>query len=144
MSDFKFTASDKFKKCFVCSPHNPYGLQLVNSFVDGRSHMELTPHKNMEGLNGYMHGGFALMLLDEIMVYAVEGLQIDSLTLHSECDFKNPAHIGRKLIAEGWVEKQDGRKIYTSGELRDAETGTIIASGKGLYYQMDMKSFLDM
>lgn len=138
----EYTGTRKFNNCFVCSPTNPYGLHLTNSYVNGRSHMELTPKPDMEGLTGLMHGGFSLMLMDEIMYYAVEGIGVDCVTLHSECDFLNPAILDHRMIAEGWVERRDRKKIFTRGELRDAETGKVIVSASGLYYQVDMKDFL--
>ncbi len=137
----KFTADRKFANCFVCSPANPIGLHLVNTPVNGKSHMELIPHENLAGLNGIMHGGFTMMLLDEIMYYAMEAYGVDSVTLHSETDFKKPAVIGKKLIAEGWVAERDGKKFKVEGEIR-TEDGEIIATGKGLYYEMDMSVFL--
>ena len=142
ITDANYTAEQKFTNCFVCSPHNPYGLHLTNSFINGRSHMELEPHKNMEGLDGLMHGGFSLMLMDEIMYYAVEGLSVDCFTLHSDCDFISPAYIGHHLVAEGWVVKQEGKKIYTEAELRDETNGTVVVRAKGLYYEVDMSAFL--
>lgn len=137
-----YTANDKFSNCFVCSPTNPYGLHLTNTYVNGRSHMEITPHENMTGLQGLMHGGFSLMLMDEIMYYAMESLKVDTVTLSSKCDFISPAYIGHKLIAEGWVEKRDGKKIYAAGELVDADTGKVVVKATGLYYEVDMSSFL--
>ena len=137
-----YTANDKFSNCFVCSPTNPYGLHLTNTYVNGRSHMEITPHENMTGLQGLMHGGFSLMLMDEIMYYAMEGLKVDTVTLSSKCDFISPAYIGHTLIAEGWVEKRDGKKIYAAGELVDADTGKVVVKATGLYYEVDMSTFL--
>ena len=135
-----FTASDKFANCFVCSPTNPRGLHLKITTVDGKAHTEIVPEDYMCGLNGLMHGGFSLMLMDEVMYYAVEGYGVDSVTLHSECDFKNPAVIGHKLVAEAWVTKREGKKFYTEGVLKDGDT--VIVTATGLYYEMDMSVFL--
>ncbi len=135
-----YTAYDKFKNCFVCSPTNPIGLHLTNTYVGDRSHMEIVPNENMCGLNGIMHGGFSLMIMDEIMYYAVDRFGVDSVTLHSECDFKNPAVIGHRLVAEGWVTKRDGKKFFVEGELKDGDT--VVVSAKGLYYEMDLSKFL--
>ena len=135
-----YTAKDKFANCFVCSPTNPIGLHLKNTPVDGKAHMEIVPNENMVGLNGLMHGGFSLMIMDEVMYYAVEGYGVDSVTLHSECDFKNPAVVGHKLIAEAWVTKRDGKKFFVEGEIRDEDT--VVVTAKGLYYEMDMSKFL--
>ena len=137
-----YSGYDKFRNCFVCSPTNPIGLHMTNSYVGERSHMEIVPNENMCGLNGIMHGGFSLMIMDEIMYYAVDYFGVDSVTLHTDCDFKSPAVIGHKLIAEGWVTKRDGKKFYAAGELRDAETGMVVVTATGLYYEMDLSKFL--
>lgn len=102
--------------------------------------MEIVPEDWMCGLNGLMHGGFSLMLMDEVMYYAVDGYGVDCVTLHSDCDFKNPAVVGHKLIAEGWVTKREGKKFYVEAELKDGDT--VIVHATGLYYEMDMSKFL--
>ena len=102
--------------------------------------MEFVPNENMSGLDGIMHGGFSLMIMDEVMFYAVESYEIDSVTLNSNVDFKSPAILGHTLTAEAWVAKRDGRKLFVEGELRDGDT--VVVTSKGLYYEMDMSSFL--
>lgn len=136
----KYTGKDKFPNCFVCSPENPIGLHLNVTVENHRARTEFVPDKNMSGLDGIMHGGFSLMILDEVMFYAVKSYEIDNVTLNSNVDFKNPAIIGHTLVAEAWVAKRDGRKIFTEGEIRDGDK--IAASSRGLYYEMDMSSFL--
>ena len=74
------------------------------------------------------------------MFYAVESYEIDSVTLNSNVDFKSPAILGHTLTAEAWVAKRDGRKLFVEGELRDGDT--VVVASKGLYYEMDMSSFL--
>ncbi len=140
MSDDRYNGSGKYNNCFVCSPDNPVGLHMHNEPVDGKAHMEIVPNKNMEGLNGLMHGGFSLMIMDEVMHYAVEAYGINCVTLHSDCDFVSPAYLDHKLAAEAWVEKVEGKKYYTKGELKDGEN--VVVSTTGLYYEVDMKEFL--
>ena len=134
-----FTAGDKFANCFVCSPTNPRGLHLKITTVDGKAHTEIVPEDYMCGLNGLMHGGFSLMLMDEVMYYAVEGYGVDSVTLHSECDFKTRSY--RSQVSGGSVgHKKRGKKFYTEGVLKDGDT--VIVTATGLYYEMDMSVFL--
>lgn len=135
-----YTAADKFSNCFVCSPTNPKGLHLKITQEDNKARAEIVPEDYMCGLNGLMHGGFSLMLMDEVMYYAVDAYGVDSVTLHSDCDFKNPAVIGHKLVAEAWVNKREGKKFYTEGVLKDGDT--VIVTATGLYYEMDMSVFL--
>ena len=134
----------KYVNCFVCSPVNPFGLRLKNEFIDGKAHMEFVPTQYHAGLNGLMHGGFSLMLIDEVMLNAVDHiLHVDAVTLNSSTDFKNPAKIGHRMVCEAWVTKQEGRKIYIDAVVFDADDNNKeIVTSKGLFYQMDMDSFL--
>ena len=135
-----YTGKNKFPNCFVCSPTNPIGLHLNVTVENHRARTEFVPNENMSGLDGIMHGGFSLMIMDEVMFYAVESYEIDSVTLNSNVDFKSPAILGHTLTAEAWVAKRDGRKLVVEGELRDGDT--VVVASKGLYYEMDMSSFL--
>ena len=135
-----YTGKNKFPNCFVCSPTNPIGLHLNVTVENHRARTEFVPNENMSGLDGIMHGGFSLMIMDEVMFYAVESYEIDSVTLNSNVDFKSPAILGHTLTAEAWVAKRDGRKLFVEGELRDGDT--VVVASKGLYYEMDMSSFL--
>lgn len=139
----KMDTKEKFSNCFVCSPTNPIGLHLVNKPVNGRSHMEIVPNENMVGLNGLMHGGFSSMLMDEVMYYACEAYGVDTVTLNMKCDFLNPAVAGHKLIAEGWVTKQERKKFFVEAELKDADDDNkVLVKAEGLYYEMDLSVFL--
>ena len=63
----------------------------------------------MCGLNGLMHGGFSLMLMDEVMYYAVGRIRRGQCYASFRMRLQNPAVIGHKLVAEAWVTKEKGR-----------------------------------
>ena len=131
-----------FCNCFVCSKTNPQGLHLDVDFADGKSHAEFVPYQHMEGLAGLMHGGFSMMLMDEVMYYAIESHGINPVSLNINIDFISPAILTHRMCAEGNVEKIDGKKVYTTGRLFDMETGKDIVTAKALYYEVDMTQFL--
>lgn len=136
-----------YRKCFVCGPDNPVGLHLVNRYIDGKAHMEFTPTENMAGLTTknktLMHGGFTGMLFDEVMMYAMIGLGIQAVTLNLNIDYVSPARVGHHMTAESWITNRERKKIWAAAEIRDDETGNIVAKATGLYYQVDMTSFID-
>lgn len=142
VSTEKYDIDKKFCNCFGCSPNNPDGMQLKVEAADGHAAADYVPPKKTEGLTGLMHGGFSMMLMDEIMYYSVESLGCDSVALHTETDFKGRAYIGHKLRAEGNVERREGRKFYTVGRLWDTETGEDVVTATGLYYEVDLNQFL--
>lgn len=131
-----------FHNCFVCSQTNPQGLKYKIEYKDGATYMEFLPKQYMEGLPGLMHGGFSMMMMDEVMLGAVTSVKIDSVSLNVNCDFISKAVLTHRLAAEGKVETIDGRKIYTTGRLWDLDTGKDVIRATGLYYNVDMDSFL--
>jgi len=134
------TVNPYFKNCFVCSDQNQIGLHLKNTYVDGKSHMELDVNENLSGISGLMHGGFTCMLLDEVMYYAIEALCVSTLTLNMQVDFISPAILGHHLVAEAWITNRDGRKIYAASKITDGDK--IVASAEGFYITVDMDVFL--
>ena len=138
-----------FTKCFVCGDDNPYGLHLTNTYMDGRSHVEITPGLAQMGLStggdsGLMHGGFTMMLFDEALYYVCKaGLGVDVVTINMNIDFKSPAIVGHCLAAEAWVTDRDGRKIFLEGSVFDMDNeNKEVAHCKGLYMEMDLTRFL--
>ena len=130
-----------FTQCFVCGPENKNGLHLKNEYIDGKAHMEMDPKEWQTGLTGLVHGGFSCMLLDEIMYYAILTLGFDVVTVNMNIDFVGPAKMGHKLIAEGWVEKQEGRKVWAHGIVKTDENTVVEASG--FYLAVDLDKFIN-
>ena len=130
-----------FTHCFVCGPENKGGMHLKNEYIDGKAHMEMDTKEWQTGLTGLVHGGFNCMLLDEIMYYAIKTLDVDVVTVNMNIDFKNAAKMGHKLIAEGWVEKQEGRKIWAHGIVKDGENTVVEATG--FYLVVDLDRFIN-
>lgn len=136
-----------YKKCFVCGPDNEDGLHLTNRYIDGKAHMEFTPTERMIGLvtrkGSLMHGGFTSMIFDEVMTYVMMGRGIETVTLNMSIDYVSPARTGHHMIAEAWIERTEGRKLWAAAEITDEETGETVARATGLYYKVDLAAFID-
>jgi len=136
-----------YRQCYVCGPDNKAGLHLKNRYIDGKSHMEFTPDENMIGLvtrkSSLMHGGFTSMLFDEVMTYVLMGQGFETVTLNMSIDYVSPAWTGHHMTAEGWIERREGKKIWTAAEIIDDETGETVAKATGLYYRVNLSEFID-
>ena len=141
------TKSPFYKKCFVCGPENPAGLHLPLRYMDGIASTELTPSENMLGLmtkkGSLMHGGFTSMIFDEVMTYVMMGRGIETVTLTMTVNYVSPARTGHLMKAEAWLERREGRKLWSAARLVDEVTGETIATATGLYYQVDLSAFID-
>ena len=136
-----------YKKCFVCGPDNEDGLHLKNRYIDGKAHMEFTPTERMIGLvtkkGSLMHGGFTSMIFDEVMTYVMMGRGIETVTLNMSIDYVSPARTGNHMTAEAWIERVEGRKLWAAAAITDDVTGETVARATGLYYQVDLKKFIE-
>jgi acyl-coenzyme A thioesterase PaaI-like protein len=122
--------------CLVCGRDNPHGLKL-DLHVDsdtGVVRIDFTPRPAHIGFEGVVHGGVLATVLDEAMVWAATwaGRRFcvcGELTTR----FRREAAVGRALIIEAKVESNPPRLITTSGEVRDAESGDLVATGTAKY-----------
>lgn len=129
----------KLNRCFGCGTDNPIGLQLHNTYVGEKSHIEFDVTADYCGYPGLLHGGVIGLLLDEAMYFAVAKLEIETVTVNLNIDYRSPALAGERLLCEAWIVKHDGRKIDTVAELKEIKTGRIIAEGKGKCLKVDLQ-----
>ena len=119
----RFIAPRAENQCFGCGGGHPAGLGL--SFLYHRekqiSLSWFTPDEFLQGAPGWMHGGFASLLLDEIMSKVLSGLEVRAPTANLNVNFRKPCRLGRRLMLRGRLEKKERRKHYLRGEILDIE-----------------------
>lgn len=128
--------------CFICGSENPNGLGL-RWYVgdDGLIHTSFTLTSAQQGPPGHAHGGVLAAILDEIMGTAAWHGGHMVLAANLNIDFRLPVPLGIPLTATGSISHQDGRKVFTRGEIKlpDQNVATV---GKGLFIE-DKKLFID-
>ncbi len=74
-----------------------------------------------EGPPGCVHGGYVAAVFDELLgaVQSMSGNQ--GMTAHLGVDYRSPTPLGEDLTMLGWVERTDGRKIWTRATLHSGE-----------------------
>jgi acyl-coenzyme A thioesterase PaaI-like protein len=98
-----------------------------------------------EGPPGHAHGGSMAALLDEAMGAAAWLAGHRVLAAKIAIDFKKPMPLGSSVLLRAWVERAEGRRVFTRGELfipRDAtdlKSGTVYAAGEGLFIAVDIE-----
>jgi acyl-coenzyme A thioesterase PaaI-like protein len=123
-----------YSGCFICGEDNPAGLRLDFYFdpETKKAYTEFIADRNYEGYRDILHGGIITSVLDEVMVKAILASGILVVTSRLKVEFKQPAEIGRKLRAEGWITGQKGRVFFTEGHLFGGNN-EIVATGEGVY-----------
>jgi len=123
-----------YSGCFICGEDNPAGLRLDFYFdpETKKACTEFIADRNYEGYRDILHGGIITSVLDEVMIKAILASGFLAVTSRLNVEFKQPAEIGQKLRAEGWVTGQKGRVFFTEGCLLGDNKETL-ATGKGVY-----------
>src|SRR3954451_12366248 len=122
--------------CLVCGRDNPHGLKL-DLHVDPDTsavRVDFTPRPEHIGFEGVVHGGVIATVLDEAMVWCAtwSGRRF-CVCAELTTRFRKEAAVGRKLVVETKIESSRSRLITTTAEVRDAETGEVLALGSAKY-----------
>jgi len=88
------------------------------------------------GPPGHAHGGAMAAVLDEAMGAAAWMAGHIAVAAHLATDFRAMLPLGTDALFEGWVERREGRKVWTAGILR-GEDGTTFAEAKALFVRLD-------
>jgi acyl-coenzyme A thioesterase PaaI-like protein len=92
-----------------------------------------------EGPPGHVHGGITALIFDEVlgMVQSQtgQGGMTGRLTVH----YRRPTPLNRELTFRGWLDRVEGRKIFTLGTLHAGEE--LCAEAEGLFISVPREKF---
>lgn len=89
------------------------------------------PH---EGPPGHVHGGFLAAIFDEILGQAQSLSGRPGMTGKLSISYRSPTPLYRELTVRGWIDRIDGRKIFTKGTLHNGDT--LCCESEGLFISM--------
>ena len=122
--------------CFGCGAANPIGLQLEFFIApDGAIHAEKTLGDGYEGPPGLVHGGMIATMLDEVMSKTVRALGIRAVTRKMEIEYLRPVPSGQLIHLIARLQRKDGRKHWTEGQLLDSD-GKTLAQATALFIEI--------
>lgn len=127
-----------YQGCFVCGEDNKSGLKLKFYFdsASQKAWTEFIPDRPFEGYRDILHGGIISSILDEVMIKAILYENILAVTSKLTVEFKQPAAIGEKLRAEGWITGRKGKAFFTEGQLL-GNGGRLIAYSNAVYLRAE-------
>lgn len=89
------------------------------------------PH---EGPPGHVHGGFLAAVFDEVLGQAQSLSGRPGMTGKLSITYRSPTPLFRELTVRGWIDRIDGRKIFTKGTLHAGDT--LCCESEGLFISM--------
>jgi acyl-coenzyme A thioesterase PaaI-like protein len=93
-----------------------------------------------QGPPGHAHGGSIAAVLDEAMGAAAWVAGHLAVAARLDTSFQRMLPLGTDATLEGWVEREEGRKIWTAGRLLDGG-GKPFASATGLFIELPPDRF---
>ena len=120
------------EKSFGNGQDNPDGMRLKFEVTPEKAETILHVEAKFQGWPGVCHGGIVATALDEAMGHSVSGATGSySMSAELEVFYLAPVPTMRDLKLTGRVESIDGRKVVTSGEIKQDDV--ILAHARGLY-----------
>ncbi len=88
-----------------------------------------------EGPPGHLHGGFVAAAFDEVLGMTQTLTGQPGMTGGLTIRYRRPTPLHREVHFEGRVDRIEGRKIFTTGTLRDGET--LCAEADAVFISVD-------
>lgn len=87
-----------------------------------------------EGPPGHIHGGFIAAAFDEVLGMAQSLTGRPGMTGTLTIKYRSPTPLNTPIVFKGWVDRVDGRKIFTKGESFNGDT--LCAEAEVLFLSM--------
>jgi acyl-coenzyme A thioesterase PaaI-like protein len=87
-----------------------------------------------EGPPGHCHGGFIAAAFDEVLGMAQSLTGRPGMTGRLSITYRSPTPLHTNIVFRGWVERIDGRKIFTKGTAHNGDT--LCAEAEVLFLSM--------
>ena len=92
-----------------------------------------------EGPPGNVHGGYVAGAFDEVLGYVQSLAGTPGMTGRLIVHYRSPTPLHRELTFDSWVEKVEGRKIFTRATLHAGER--LCAEAEGLFISIKPGTF---
>ncbi len=125
----------------IVGPLNPLAPPLVISIEGTRVSGEVTFGAAYEGPPGCVHGGFVAASFDEVLGLAQGMSGRPGMTARLIVNYRSPSPLHEPLRFVGDIDHVDGRKIFTTGELRTVADDRLCAEAEGLFISMNPEIF---
>jgi len=88
-----------------------------------------------------VHGGIIAAAFDELLGSTNVASGVGGMTGTLNVRYEKPTPILEEIMLEGWIDRIEGRKVFTHGEMRHG--GVVTARAEGIFIQGSMESLSD-
>lgn len=118
---------------------NPLSMPMKLSFDDGDGEFgavlgDVVFTEPYEGPPGHCHGGFIAAAFDEVLGMTQSLTGRPGMTGKLSITYRSPTPLHTMIRFRGWVDRVDGRKIFTKGTAHNGDT--LCAEAEVLFLSM--------
>lgn len=118
---------------------NPLSMPMAMEFDQGFGEFgavlgDVVFTEPYEGPPGHCHGGFIAGAFDEVLGMAQSLTGRPGMTGKLAITYRSPMPLHTNIHFKGWVDRVDGRKIFTKGTAHNGDT--LCAEAEGLFLSM--------
>jgi acyl-coenzyme A thioesterase PaaI-like protein len=117
----------------IVGPRNPLSPPIEFEPRGRRLHGRVTFGAAYVGPPQSVHGGVIAAAFDELLGSTNLLCEVGGMTGTLTVRYRSPTPILEEIELEGWVERIDGRKVFTRGEMRHG--GAATAEAEGVFIQ---------
>jgi len=121
---------------------NPLAPPVRLSIEEGMVHGQVRFGAAYEGPPNSVHGGYVAAAFDEVLGMAQSLSGNPGMTGTLEIKYRRPTPLHTDLRFEATLDRQDGRKLFTSGRLYAGDD--LTAEAKGLFITVDFAKIAAM
>ncbi|HEY3669735.1 MAG TPA: PaaI family thioesterase [Acidimicrobiia bacterium] len=119
----------------VVGPLNAIAPPVVFTFDGERMSGHGTLPAPYTGPPGTVHGGVVAMVLDELLGAVNACLGLGAYTGTLTIRYERPTPIGAELTFDAWVDRTEGRKVFTVGTI--SAGGDVTARADGVFIRVE-------
>ena len=125
----------------VVGPLNPQSLPIEMTFDGERIRGHAVVDARFGGPPHTVHGGVVALIFDELLGNTNYCLGMGAMTGTLSIRYQRPTPLDRALALEGWLDRVEGRKIFTRGTI--SADGEVTASAEGVFLKVDRATVLE-
>jgi acyl-coenzyme A thioesterase PaaI-like protein len=132
--------ADFFPYSPLVGPRNPIAPPIAFEIRGDRLHGRVEFGAAYVGPPQSVHGGIIAAAFDELLGSTNLVNRVGGMTGTLTVRYREPTPIGKPIDMVGWVDRTEGRKVFTRGEMRHA--GRLTAEAEGIFIGGSMEKLL--
>lgn len=118
----------------VVGPLNPLAAPASLVFDGERMHGTVRLDAQFNGPPGMVHGGVIALIFDELLGATNVCHDFGAFTGTLSVRYERPTPLETELLLESWIDRTEGRKVFTAGTI--THDGVVTARAEGIFIRV--------